>query len=370
MAIIKRGKVYWYEFIFDGKRIRCSTKSRNKKAAIKIEADARTKLALQAAGLAAPEPPESEQPAEPVLVPTLGEFAPRFEAHIRLRSAEKPETVRFYLSKLDRLLEYQPLADTRLDAVNAELIERYITHRTNKDLSPATVNRELATLRRLLYLAKRWNIILAVPKIDMLAGERAKDFVLSREQEANYLAFATGHLKDAALLAVDTGLRVGELAALRWEDVHLEPVGAARFGYLLVRSGKTKNARRTVPLTDRVSAMLGSRLRIGPRVFPVTANTLQHHHQDLRDKLGLDSDFTLHSLRHTALTRLGESGADAFTIKRLAGHHSITVSEGYVHPTPEHVERTFERFQAYGAPTKVTTQPEAQIEANAVNAVQ
>src|SRR5262249_5832400 len=161
----------------------------------------------------------------------------------------------------------------------------------------------------------------------------------------NYLEFAAGHLKDAALLALDTGLRVGELAALRWDDVHLEPIGSARYGYLLVRSGKTRNAKRTVPLSGRVRAMLESRLRIGPRVFWVTANTLEHHHQDLRDKLGMDPDFVLHSLRHTMLTRLGESGADAFTIKRIAGHSSITISERYVHPTPEHVERIFERFE-------------------------
>jgi hypothetical protein len=46
------------------------------------------------------------------------------------------------------------------------------------------------------------------------------------------------------------------------------------------------------------------------------------------------------------LTRLGESGADAFTIMRIAGHSSITVSQKYVHPTPESLERAFERLEA------------------------
>ena len=53
----------------------------------------------------------------------------------------------------------------------------------------------------------------------------------------------------------------------------------------------------------------------------------------------------LHSLRHTMLTRLGESGVDAFTIMRIAGHSSIVVSQRYIHPTPEAVERAFERLQ-------------------------
>ena len=57
-------------------------------------------------------------------------------------------------------------------------------------------------------------------------------------------------------------------------------------------------------------------------------------------------DFVLHSLRHTFGTRLGESGADAFTIMRLMGHSSVTVSQRYVHPSPESVERAFGRLEA------------------------
>jgi hypothetical protein len=45
------------------------------------------------------------------------------------------------------------------------------------------------------------------------------------------------------------------------------------------------------------------------------------------------------------LTRLGEAGADSFTIKRIAGHSSVTVSERYVHPTPEGLERAFEKLE-------------------------
>ena len=48
------------------------------------------------------------------------------------------------------------------------------------------------------------------------------------------------------------------------------------------------------------------------------------------------------------LTRLGESNVDAFTIMKIAGHSSITVSQRYVHPSPEAVERAFERLQLSG----------------------
>lgn len=62
--------------------------------------------------------------------------------------------------------------------------------------------------------------------------------------------------------------------------------------------------------------------------------------------LGLQKDFVVHSLRHTMLTRLGESGADAFTIMRIAGHSSVTVSQRYVHPSSESLETAFARMDA------------------------
>jgi integrase len=52
----------------------------------------------------------------------------------------------------------------------------------------------------------------------------------------------------------------------------------------------------------------------------------------------MPADFVLHSFRHTFGTRLGETGADAFTIMRLMGHSTVTVSLRYVHPSPEAME--------------------------------
>jgi hypothetical protein len=59
----------------------------------------------------------------------------------------------------------------------------------------------------------------------------------------------------------------------------------------------------------------------------------------------MTDDFVVYSLRHTFGTRLGESGADAFTIMRVMGHSTVTVSQRYVHPTPETLERAFERLE-------------------------
>jgi integrase len=152
---------------------------------------------------------------------------------------------------------------------------------------------------------------------------------------------------------------------LEWRDVHLEPVNGARFGYLLVRDGKTRNRRRNVLLNSAVHAMLEARAaeaktpwvftdsmwrnRYEPGTDQLSRSTLQHQHVELRRTLGLPEGFVLHSLRHTFLTRLGASGADAFSIKRTAGHSSVTISEKYIHPTPESLERVFERLEEYNS---------------------
>jgi len=64
------------------------------------------------------------------------------------------------------------------------------------------------------------------------------------------------------------------------------------------------------------------------------------------------------------LTRLGEAGVDAFTIMRIAGHSSITVSQRYVHPSPESLERAFERLELLNA--NAGRRSEAMLEATTV----
>jgi hypothetical protein len=64
-------------------------------------------------------------------------------------------------------------------------------------------------------------------------------------------------------------------------------------------------------------------------------------------KLGFAGPLRLYDLRHTALTRLAQSGADVFSIQKIAGHSDIRVTSRYVHPTPEHIKQAFSRLQEY-----------------------
>jgi integrase len=409
VAIFKRGRVYWYNFWWDGEHIQASTGKTDPNEARQVEASRKTELGdehkerekkarnlgcepdelICCVGcekwfnrLAAVDTPYGKFCGQPCRdrwedehkpAPTLKEFAQRFIDEIEVRCQGKPNTVQFYAIKLARLLEFEPLASARLDRIDEELISAFIQNRSHqksraggnrkrptavsaeKPISPASVNRELATLRRLLRMANEWKVINRVPRIRLLRGERSREFVLSHAQERNYLEFAPQPLKDAGLLMLDTGLRVGELRSLEWEDVHLQPVGDAKFGFIHVRKGKSKNAKRNVSLSPRVRAMLDNRKASSQSAYvftddtgskPLSIWTMEDQHKRMRQALKLPADAVIHSFRHTFGTRLGETGADAFTIMKVMGHSTVVVSQKYVHPTPETMERAFERLNA------------------------
>lgn len=74
-------------------------------------------------------------------------------------------------------------------------------------------------------------------------------------------------------------------------------------------------------------------------------------------------------MRHTFLTRLDEAGVDAFTIMRIAGHSTITVSQKYVHPSTEGMEQAFERLAALNAGKTENRQAPATISATLAESV-
>jgi len=95
MAIFKRGRVYWYHFWFSGMHVQESTKQGNPRVARQMEAACRTALAKGEVGILERKP-----------VPTLRQFSQRFIDAISVRCSSKPNTVRFYAKKMNRLLDF------------------------------------------------------------------------------------------------------------------------------------------------------------------------------------------------------------------------------------------------------------------------
>lgn len=358
MSVYKRGNTYWYDFVFNGERQQGSCKTRNRRTAETIEAKKKTDLALGYHGLQAPKPG-----------PTLKVYAEgKFTEYIKTHNKKRPRTIGFYLEKIRNLLKYKTLEERRIGLIDEALIQDFIEFRIGQDgvKKVATVNRDLAALRRILHVARDVHkLIIRMPKISMLPGETERDYVLSQDLEKIYLVNSDDTLRDFAILALDTGVRETEGVSLEWDsNVFFEPLEGARFGHIFITESKSRYGRRRLPMTPRVRSMLKNRRRFYPDdkyVFPsprkagchLLVSSLDHRHHKLRaelldgdDKPLLPTEFVLHSLRHTFGTRLGESGADAFSIMKIMGHSSVTVSQKYVHPTPANLEIAFERMNA------------------------
>jgi integrase len=205
-----------------------------------------------------------------------------------------------------------------------------------------------------LHLAEEWKLIQKVPKIRLLPNEHQREFVISDDLLKKMLAheYCTELLKKLIPFLIDTGLRISEALALTWEHVGLKPKQGAYLGWVYVKKGKSKYAKRHVPLTERSLRILSDAKKDSTSAFVFPAENgeqLSRHwpseqFRRLRKAMKLPKDCVVHACRHTFCTRLGEAGAHAFEIQRLAGHSSMMISQRYVHPTPERLESAIDRL--------------------------
>lgn len=338
MSVYRRGKVYWYEFHFRGRRIRESTGFNNKTAALRAEAVRKAELAEGRAGFA------KRRPSLTFEGFVSGEFLPwsrnEHQAHPRthLRYEVSSKPLIGFFGKLP------------LDVISTGDVEKFKIARAGH-VSPAGTNRDLAALRFMLNFAIRQGCIVRNPVsgVRFLSEGPGRMRVVSHEEEKRYLAAANPLLRDIATLILETGMRPEEVYTIRKENVHLLQ------GYLFVPIGKTKFARRNVPLTDRGIDVLKRRLAEaeGPYVFPhrndpnKRITTIRKAHERALRNAKIKPRFRLYDLRHTFGSRSAMAGVDLATLKELMGHSQISMTMRYIHPTPEHKQeaaRKLERF--------------------------
>jgi integrase len=294
MAIYKRGGVYWFHFIFDGRHIQKSTKTKNKAAAREREAAYRVKLAKGDVGI------EEKLPA-----PNFNEAMNDFLVWSKFEHAAKSNTHRRYVTSSKALLRY--FKDTPLDRINSDSVEQFKLRRrkqkgsrTKRSLRPATVNRELACLKILFNRFKRIVPLNPVSEIKFLSEDNEQMRVLSLEEEKTYLPAASQPLRDIATLMIETGMRPEEVCRIRRENVHLE------HGYVFNPYGKTKAAKRKVPLSERAKQVLAMRLEQAKGVYLFCGRGVgdapilhvNRAHTSAVERCNV-SQFRLYDLRHT-----------------------------------------------------------------------
>lgn len=261
------------------------------------------------------------------LKPLVAEFLDEGRAYGK-RSVDRDELA---LRHVVDFLGSPPVAQIR-----PKDIEDYKRHRC-KSVSHRTVNLELSVLRHLLNRAIAWDYLVENPmrKVDFLKVPARDTRFLSAEEVQRLRLACPPHFLPVVELALNTGMRRGEILGLNWGDVD--------FGRKSIRLRETKNGSvRYVPMNERVQEVLADlrRRTKGSAVF-LTALGKRHPLKDFRTvwestlrRAGLPHT-RFHDLRHTAASHMVMAGVPLVVVKEILGHKSFAMTLRYAHLSQE-----------------------------------
>lgn len=317
MSLYKRGNRWWAYFYIDGIRHQESTGTANRRLAERIAQQLQDEAVQRRYQLPT---------ADPEM--TFGALTAFFLANAN----PKPH----HVVRLKHLVPY--FADMPLRTITKATVREYREGRHRaKTLTDATINREVAVLRHLLYWATDEGYLGTNPlmRLRLVAERRTPRPVLTVAEEDVLLAHMPPHLHELTILALDTGMRRGELLQQHWEHVDMTR------GLLLVTRSKTVQGEgREIPLTNRARILLEARRRdLGP-LFTYGGHAIQSVKTAWRHAARrLSRHVRFHDLRHTFNTRLLEAGVLREVRKALMGH----TSGQDVHDVYTHIELPLKR---------------------------
>jgi integrase len=318
MSLYKRGHIWWAYFYIDGVRHQESTGTSNRRDALRIEEQLQRDANLKKHAL-------------PTLDPdmTFGALVARFIAAGESRSHHR--------DRFTALLSY--FADIAIGHLAKPMVREYRQARlAAKPITDATVNRDVSVLRHLLYWAVDEGLLEANPltRIRLVRERPTPRPVVRIDEECKLLQAAPPYLRELIALALDTGMRRGELLHQRLEHVDLPRQ------LLAVTHSKTAGGEgREIPLTTRVYTVLKSRASTNGLVFLYRDQQLRNVKKSWHGTLKRAAirHVRFHDLRHTFNTRLLELGVLQEVRKALMGHSSGS----NVHARYTHIELPLKR---------------------------
>ena len=319
MSLLKRGKVWWAYLYRDGIRYQYSTGTSNRKRAETIEDKLKEELNNRRFQIVESDP-----------AMTFGELAARFIASGSIRP--------HHLYHLKFLLPF--FSEFPVLRITKSLGDKFRTIRRtrNQAIKDATINRDLSVLRHILYWAVDEQLLAANPlaRMKMARERRARRQILSVAEEELLLGSAKEHLRAMVMIALDTGMRRGEITSQKWQDVDFAQK------LLFVTHSKTPEGEsREIPLSQRLFDYLvehrkpeglvidfrGRPVRIVKRTWKTALKNAGIRH------------VRFHDLRHTFNTRLMEAGVLQEIRMALMGHSAGS----RIHATYTHIELPVKR---------------------------
>lgn len=260
---------------------------------------------------------------------TLGQILSRYRAEITpMKRSAKTEAIRIN-AMLRRDVCHRTLA--MLTSAN---IATYRDERL-QTVAPATVIREINTISHAIDVAQReWGIHLNRNPAKMVrrpSAPKGRNRRLEGDEEQHLLAACdrgrNPWMRPLVILAIETGMRRGEILGLRWEHVDLD----RRVAHLPnTKNGEERDVPLSIRATETLTGLKHLPDRDAERVFPVSANAVRLAWEHLRDRAGV-GDLHIHDLRHEAVSRLFEKGLDIMEVSTISGHKTLSMLKRYTH---------------------------------------
>jgi integrase len=284
---------------------------------------------------------EAKPLATPSKAPTLTAFAPVYLEHSEAKNEYSSVKAKRQILRdhLEPAFGHLPL-----DQITYARIEDFKNGLTRGDdaLSGKTGNNILTVLRRLLVLAQKRGELAAVPEIEWFTVAPSRFDFLTFEEADDLLECAAPEWRTMILVGIRCGLRQGELLGLKWDavDLKLDRI-VVRASIVRGRTKGTKSRRiRTVDLGADVAAALAKHRHLrGPYVFcdadgkALTSGACKWPLWTACEGAQLRR-IGWHVLRHTFCSQLAMRGAAPQVIQKLAGHATLTMTERYMHLSP------------------------------------
>ena len=315
-------------------RCRHSLGTRDRREALRREAHLRVELET-------PKPQEVKRLKD---APMSGFAKHWYDTHVQVNL--KPSTVRCYEQAL-RVHLVPFFRDQELKTIEIEQVELYKARKLKEGLAPKTVNNHLGILSRLFTDAVRWRYAAANPVTtvnNLRSGPQELTF-WDRVQSEAFLAKVRSlrpPWEAFFTCALHTGMRLGELLALRWGDVDfVKRQLIVRRNYTHGHEGTPKSGRnRVVPMSDTLFEVLRSHRHLnGDLVFPddtgsyLRRSKVKHPFWTCTRAAGLPR-IRIHDLRHSFASQLVMAGVPLAGVKELLGHSDVRMTMRYAHLSP------------------------------------
>lgn len=258
---------------------------------------------------------------------TLLEALERYEREITPRKkGAKQEINRISLWKRDKL------SQRILSSIRGADIAEWRDAKLSTGASSTTVRNDLALISHLFTVAEReWgmeSLTNPVRKVKVPSPARARDRRLAPGEEETLLEACANAtctwLSPIVILALETGMRQGELLSLKWNNVNTKQRVASLID--------TKNGEaREVPLSNRaISTLKEMPQDISGRVFPITQDSLEYHFRKMLGTIDIEN-LRFHDLRHEATSRFFEKGLNPMEAAAITGHKTLQMLKRYTH---------------------------------------